>query len=112
MTEIDSTHSYDLLYFDTCKIIEEARDYAYRAVNVALTLRNWQHRCISGIVGAVSQQFENVAASRPHFGTLELLKPSQVSHLSALRGTTTPRDRTAKADLFGAEEQITGNERK
>ncbi len=41
MTEIDSTHSYDLLYFDTCKIIEEARDYAYRAVNVALTLRNW-----------------------------------------------------------------------
>ena len=40
MTEIDSTHSYDLLYFDTCKIIEEARDYAYRAVNVALTLYN------------------------------------------------------------------------
>lgn len=35
-------HSYDSLYSDTCIIIEEARNYAYRAVNIALTLRNWQ----------------------------------------------------------------------
>lgn len=42
MTEVDLTHSYDSLYSDTCIIIEEARNYAYRAVNVALTIRNWQ----------------------------------------------------------------------
>jgi predicted nuclease of restriction endonuclease-like (RecB) superfamily len=42
MTEVDLTRSYDSLYSDTCLIIEEARNYAYRAVNVALTLRNWQ----------------------------------------------------------------------
>ena len=42
MTEVNLNHSYDLLYSDTCLIIEEARNYAYRAVNVALTLRNWQ----------------------------------------------------------------------
>lgn len=27
---------------DTCRIIENARDYAYRAVNTALTIRNWK----------------------------------------------------------------------
>lgn len=27
---------------DTCVIIEQARDYAYRAVNTALTIRNWK----------------------------------------------------------------------
>ena len=42
MTEVNLNHSYDLLYSDTCIIIEEARNYAYRAVNIALTLRNWQ----------------------------------------------------------------------
>lgn len=42
MTEIDMTPKYDTLYTDTCLIIEQARDYVYRAVNVALTLRNWQ----------------------------------------------------------------------
>ena len=30
------------LYDDTCVIIEQARDYAYFAVNSALTVRNWQ----------------------------------------------------------------------
>ena len=29
------------IYSDTCVIIEEARERAYRAVNVALTLHNW-----------------------------------------------------------------------
>ena len=29
------------IYSDTCVIIEEARERAYRAVNIALTLRNW-----------------------------------------------------------------------
>lgn len=78
MTEIDSTHSYDSLYSDTCLIVEEARHYAYRAVNIALTLRNWQHRCISGIVGAVSQQFEKcgrIEATFWNFGITET-KPS------------------------------------
>lgn len=42
MTEVNLNHSYALLYSDTCIIIEEARNYAYRAVNIALTLRNWQ----------------------------------------------------------------------
>ena len=42
MTEVNLNHSYDLLYSDTCIIIEEARNYAFRAVNIALTLRNWQ----------------------------------------------------------------------
>ncbi len=30
------------LYKDACFIIDEARQFAYRAVNVALTLRNWK----------------------------------------------------------------------
>lgn len=29
------------IYSDTCTIIEDARDSAYRAVNTALTIRNW-----------------------------------------------------------------------
>ena len=33
---------YNLLYSDACTIIEEARTQAYKAVNVALTLRNWK----------------------------------------------------------------------
>ena len=32
----------NLLIDDTCRIIESARDYAYRAVNTALTIRNWK----------------------------------------------------------------------
>ena len=38
-------HSYiqfDNLFEDTCAIIEQAQNKAIRAVNVALTLRNWQ----------------------------------------------------------------------
>lgn len=34
--------SYTSLYSDVCTIIEDARQNAYRAVNVYLTLRNWQ----------------------------------------------------------------------
>ena len=30
------------LYEDSCHIIEEARTYAFRAINTALTLRNWK----------------------------------------------------------------------
>ena len=33
---------YNRLYSDVCGIIEEARAQAYKAVNVALTLRNWK----------------------------------------------------------------------
>ena len=36
------SQDYKLLYADACAIIEDARDRAYRAVNVSLTLRNWQ----------------------------------------------------------------------
>lgn len=32
---------FSSLYSDICSIIEEAREQAYRAVNVSLTLRNW-----------------------------------------------------------------------
>lgn len=45
MKEIAKTQSImpdKLLVDDTCCIIEAARDYAYRAVNTALTIRNWQ----------------------------------------------------------------------
>lgn len=47
MTDIEDSKSiisqdYKLLYADVCTIIEDAQDRAYRAVNVALTLRNWQ----------------------------------------------------------------------
>ena len=31
-----------MLLNDTCRIIEDAREYAYRAVNTALTIRNWK----------------------------------------------------------------------
>ena len=34
--------SDNLLIDATCRIIESARDYAYRAVNTALTIRNWK----------------------------------------------------------------------
>lgn len=37
-----SLQSYKSLYSDVCTIIEDARQCAYRAVNVYLTLRNWQ----------------------------------------------------------------------
>ena len=33
---------YNRLYSDACVIIEEARAQAYKAVNIALTLRNWK----------------------------------------------------------------------
>lgn len=36
------TQNYKLLYADACAIIEDARERAYRSVNVSLTLRNWQ----------------------------------------------------------------------
>lgn len=32
---------FNSLYSDICSIIEDAREQAYRAVNVSLTLRNW-----------------------------------------------------------------------
>lgn len=41
-TEIQSIELDNLLVDDTCRIIETARDHAYRAVNTALTIRNWQ----------------------------------------------------------------------
>ena len=31
-----------MLLNDTCRIIEDSREYAYRAVNTALTIRNWK----------------------------------------------------------------------
>lgn len=34
--------SYALLYSDACLIIEQARRQAYHAINISLTLRNWQ----------------------------------------------------------------------
>ena len=41
-TQMVVSQDYKSLYADACIIIEEARDRAYKAVNVALTLRNWQ----------------------------------------------------------------------
>ncbi|MBR1469251.1 MAG: DUF1016 family protein [Prevotella sp.] len=40
--QMTSIESYKSLLSDVCTIIEEARQCAYRAVNVYLTLRNWQ----------------------------------------------------------------------
>lgn len=39
--KLKSLHDFNLLYDDICSIIEDAREQAYRAVNVSLTLRNW-----------------------------------------------------------------------
>lgn len=39
---VELSRSYDTLYFDVCSIIERACEQAYRAINVSLTLRNWQ----------------------------------------------------------------------
>ena len=39
---VQSSMPDNLLIDDTCRIIESARDYAYRAVNTALTIRNWK----------------------------------------------------------------------
>lgn len=41
MSEIQKTIDFEKLYGDVCVIIEQARDNAYRSVNVQLTLRNW-----------------------------------------------------------------------
>lgn len=38
---IQDATGFSSLYSDICSIIEEAREQAYRAVNVSLTLRNW-----------------------------------------------------------------------
>lgn len=40
--KIELAQEYNRLYTDACGIIEEARAQAYKAVNVALTLRNWK----------------------------------------------------------------------
>lgn len=37
----ESIQAKDSLFQDTCAIIEHARDTTYRAINIALTLRNW-----------------------------------------------------------------------
>ena len=42
IVNIQSITPGSILVDDTCRIIESARDYAYRAVNTALTIRNWQ----------------------------------------------------------------------
>lgn len=42
IVNIQSITPGSLLVDDTCRIIESARDYAYRAVNTALAIRNWQ----------------------------------------------------------------------
>ncbi len=39
--KVKSLNNFILLYDDICSIIEDAREQAYRAVNVYLTLRNW-----------------------------------------------------------------------
>ena len=99
MTEIDMIYKFDTLY-NYLKF----------------------YRCFPEIVGAVSQQFpivdavsqrtENVASMRPQFGVLDAVRLTQVSHLLAYRGEIVPRDRTAKANLFGTEEQIKENSRR
>ncbi len=40
--QIVVSQDYKALYVDACSIIEDAQQRAYRAVNAALTLRNWQ----------------------------------------------------------------------
>ena len=41
-TQMVASQDYQALFADACTIIEDARQRAYSAVNVALTLRNWQ----------------------------------------------------------------------
>ena len=41
MSNLSSSQGYKSLYDDACTIIEDARQYAYRAVNISLTIRNW-----------------------------------------------------------------------
>lgn len=41
-TQMVASQDYQALFADACTIIEDARQKAYSAVNVALTLRNWQ----------------------------------------------------------------------
>lgn len=38
----DGQLQFDILFEDTCAIIEQAQNKAIRAINVALTMRNWQ----------------------------------------------------------------------
>lgn len=38
----DGQLQFDILFEDTCAIIEQAQNKAIRAINVALTIRNWQ----------------------------------------------------------------------
>ena len=41
ISNLSLSQDYKSLYDDACTIIEDARQYAYRAVNVSLTIRNW-----------------------------------------------------------------------
>lgn len=41
MSNLSLSQGYKSLYDDACTIIEDARQYAYRAVNISLTIRNW-----------------------------------------------------------------------
>ena len=41
MSNLSLSQGYKSLFEDACTIIEDARQYAYRAVNISLTIRNW-----------------------------------------------------------------------
>ena len=41
ISNLSLSQGYKSLYEDTCTIIEDTRQYAYRAVNISLTIRNW-----------------------------------------------------------------------
>ena len=41
ISNLSLSQGYKSLYEDACTIIEDARQYAYRAVNISLTIRNW-----------------------------------------------------------------------
>ncbi len=41
ISNLSLSQGYKSLYEDTCTIIEDTRQYAYLAVNISLTIRNW-----------------------------------------------------------------------
>ena len=61
ISNLSLSQGYKSLFNDTCGIIEEARDQAYRAVNLSLTIRNW-------LLGERISQEDLKGAERAEYG--------------------------------------------
>lgn len=125
MTEIDSTHSYNSLS-QQFHIVDAASQQSENVAaprpqfgvlaawqsfldcNPMLILRRQNWRVVSSAICKVlSWRWARDLPLWPD----RSISASKPTHLSAHEGTAAPRDRAAKTNLFGTEEQITNTEK-